>query len=126
MDFILELTFRSSFDGTESYSLTRESAKNDVTEYRARHHKPKHFGSPTDSIDLIDDLIIPSAKAEEFIKRIEKLSLPFYPDFAAGLDGTTTTLKITHGLNSVELSWWEDLPKKWNGLDFILQFFGRI
>jgi hypothetical protein len=53
-------------------------------------------------------------------------TLPLIPESAAGLDGTTWRLGITHGWNTVELAWWPDLPRAWEGLRLLIEFLSSL
>ena len=58
--------------------------------------------SPSDFNDLLEDI---------------KLSrIPASPEFSMGLDGTTYTICIKNGFNSVTYSWWEECPPEWEKL----------
>ena len=52
---------------------------------------------------------------------LKVLKLPVAPEGIMGLDGTTHTLQISNGLNSITYEWWVDLPKNLSGLRLILE-----
>jgi len=39
-----------------------------------------------------------------------------FPEFSMGLDGTTYTISIKNGFNSVTYSWWAECPPEWETL----------
>jgi len=57
----------------------------------------------------------------ELISSIKTLRLPMLPDSVYGLDGTTHTLRIASGLNSVEYVWWDTLPESFEPLKGLIE-----
>ena len=58
--------------------------------------------SPSDFNDLLED--------------IKLYRITAFPEFSMGLDGTTYTISIKNGFNSVTYSWWEECPPEWEKL----------
>jgi hypothetical protein len=55
---------------------------------------------------------------EELIKSVK---IGILPEFASGLDGTTTTITIEHGSNSIQLKWWQNAPKEWKAVEKLVE-----
>jgi hypothetical protein len=62
-----------------------------------------------------------SEEVEEMIKHLSNVSLSVLPEWVEGLDGTTYSLKITCGLNSVVYKWWDELPKEYKALERVIE-----
>jgi hypothetical protein len=61
-----------------------------------------------------------SEEVEEMIKQLSNVSHSVLPEWIEGLDGTTYSLKITCGLNSVVYEWWDELPKGYKALERVI------
>jgi hypothetical protein len=62
-----------------------------------------------------------SEEVEEIINHLSNVSLSVLPEWIEGLDGTTYSLKIFCGLNSVVYEWWEELPKGYKALELVIE-----
>lgn len=67
------------------------------------------------------ELNVESRAVNRLFESLERLKLPALPDGIIGLDGTTHTLQISNGLNSITYEWWVELPKNLGGLMSILE-----
>lgn len=63
---------------------------------------------------------VPLADPEPLLEALGHLTLPIVPEGAMGLDGTSWTLVITRGFNTVTLTWWGKLPREWGALGHFL------
>ncbi len=122
MSIALELTVEAHNRGTDVYYL----------------QEVRHDGGPRTlqvEYKCDDNLIYPldeagprtparweisGAAADAFEAKLASLSVRVIPEFAMGLDGTTTKLTIQHGFNQITLCWWANLPDAWQDLRGLL------
>lgn len=74
--------------------------------------------------EIIRKTIEPS-RAKELINSISNLSIVVCPPDVLGLDGSTTELIISRGLNECRLTWWGSIPDQWSGLSDIIVELNR-
>ena len=85
---------------------------------RAKKGSIYYQGNPHGSFfDTIENTItISESDFNDLIKDIKTLHVFSIPEFAMGLDGTTYTIRIENGWNSVTYNWWGECPKEWEQL----------
>lgn len=59
---------------------------------------------------------LPPQEMHHLVSLLQRLRITSFAPAKEGLDGVTYSLRIQHGVDSVELCWWCDFPKGWGGL----------
>lgn len=125
MKEILKVEIAPSFNGKKSCALVEEYAKDDSTFYIVIDEREyEGYGSTRD----VSRHPIDRDHALAFLQDLKTQSIQLLPDSVMGMDGTTTSLTIECGFNKLHLSWWQEAPPQWAGLQLIFDFFrlGRI
>jgi len=88
------------------------TAKKGVIAYEGNVEQEESFFEP----DISGKIIISPSEFNELFGYIESYRITAFPEFSMGLDGTTYTISIKNGFNSVIYSWWEECPPEWEKL----------
>jgi uncharacterized protein YbjT (DUF2867 family) len=124
VDLRIELIIQTSFGGDVRYVLEEDLDSGSDTFVIRRHGS---LGSPYGTErDQVVELRVSRGEVDRLLSALDAATITPMPGFAAGLDGTTTTLRIIRGANSVEFRWWEDLPEPWAGLEVISEYFQSV
>ncbi len=62
----------------------------------------------------------------ELLRHLNGIQVPMLPGYVMGLDGTTYTLAVCHGLNRVMFTWWDALPDGWEAIGLIVENLKRL
>ncbi|MBU8872058.1 MAG: hypothetical protein KOO60_14415 [Gemmatimonadales bacterium] len=121
-NFELEMTVHDSFDGDMTYTLLRKIGPDREIQYRIQLVDSRHYRH-LPALSGAKEWLVDSDQVEQLFKELEQAQISIAPEFVAGVDGSTTTVKITRGFNLAEFTWWEDLPDQWERLRIIPEFF---
>ena len=72
------------------------------------------------------DWVVPPLEVSALRELVAAVRLPLEPNFAMGVDGHSTSLEITAGMNSLKLHWWLGLPEEWRDLAPVLKMLHRM
>lgn len=111
----LELTIEPSFGGKLEYSLLTGG------------DKPEYVITKKGSLEnryseACRKWTVTRQEVDDFLAEMKSAPIFAIPDFVCGLDGRTTTLRISNGSHHVEYRWWCDLPSQWQNLQKVLDF----
>lgn len=121
---------RGSFTGTWHLRLRRDLSTERwslaVTQQSSRQliSDHQHYDPGTGRVQFERGLSAPEEATLHYL--LARTALPLVPEFAAGLDGTTWRLSISHGYNTVEAEWWSDLPRAWERLRPVADFLTAL
>ena len=120
MNEILKVEIAPSFNGKKSCALVEEYAKGGNNFYVVIDEREyEGYGSTRD----VRRHPIDRDQALAFLQDLKTQTIQLLPESVLGLDGTTTSLTIEQGFNKLHLSWWQDAPPQWAGLQLIFDFF---
>ncbi len=57
------------------------------------------------------------AKYQKVVELLKKIKIGVFPDYAMGLDGTTTKVVMLQGMNKIQLEWWSEAPNEWKPME---------
>lgn len=124
MGMIIEVTVAPSFEGHTEYVL--EEIIQGAGERKYRLTKTQSQGMDLGASPPPPVLReMEAALLEPELTILLELPVGICPEGPLGLDGTTTTVRIERGMNSVEFSWWEDPPEEWKNLERLIQLFEK-
>jgi hypothetical protein len=108
-DIRIEIHPSSGIEEVYELSQVLDKGSNSL-KYYFRYERPGGKGRFTPTTGR---LIISESKAHKIIKLCQEISIGLLPDFATGLDGNTTLVTISHGMNWIQLKWWDKMPEPW-------------
>ena len=88
------------------------TANKEVIAYQGNLEQENYIIGPNDS----GKITISPSDFNDLLEDIKLSRIPASPEFSMGLDGTTYTISIKNGFNSVTYSWWEECPPEWEKL----------
>ncbi|MEJ2381426.1 MAG: hypothetical protein P8076_09625 [Gammaproteobacteria bacterium] len=57
--------------------------------------------------------VLESGEIARIRRLVDQAKVSLAPPLADGLDGTTVTLEIDHGMNAATYTWWNEAPEGW-------------
>lgn len=117
------MTVAPSFNGERQYVLEESIQGQGNKKYHITVDQSQYTGyiaGPLVSVREVD-----SNDVECALRKLMTTPIYICPEPVLGLDGTTTTVTISQGMNTVTFSWWGDIPKQWINLVTVLELFEK-
>lgn len=102
----IELDVRTSFDG----QLKIRAKKSTIYCQGDPSLKELYYDNREKTIP------ISQSDFNDLIEDIKAYRVCSIPEFTSGIDGTTYTISVENGMNSVVYRWWGECPKEWDKL----------
>jgi hypothetical protein len=81
---------------------------------------------PWNELEKLEHKELDPRRAESIVDTLKKVNACAVPPFALGLDGVSSELVISMGLNALSLEWWGELPDEWVSLREVVRELDEI
>jgi hypothetical protein len=112
-------TFRLTYLAAVSFQVeygVQLVIENDGFQIRTRNAPGMEYPGQEEDFPQGQGIPLPLEEAHRIVELLQRVRITPFAKGQEGCDGVTYSLSLVHGKESLELGWWNDLPKGWRGL----------